>query len=162
MARPKKLVTQFYELEVKDVMDKRTWDIPVIERQAPLENVLAILAGKNHLWVVEDKTSKRLVGVITEKDFLNVLAPPKISPYTFGFPNIKSLRHGTAEVAEDIMSKRLVTCSSCTAVGEVLELMTSYQVRRIPVVEDHNLVGEITLAALLRKFYEASRYMEIK
>ena len=71
----KRLVPDYYELQVNQLMDKRVWDLPLIEKDEDIHHVLNILGARNHIWVVKDKKSKELVGVITEHDVLSILAP---------------------------------------------------------------------------------------
>lgn len=99
----KRLIPDFYELTVKQVMDKRIWDLPIIEENEDVHNILNILGARNHIWVVKDKENKELVGVITEHDVLSILAPKKFPSYVFGMPDIKSIHHGTAKTAADTM-----------------------------------------------------------
>ena len=147
----KKLISDFYNLEVKQLIDKRIWDLPILEKNEDIHNVLNILGAKNHIWIVKDKKSKELVGVITEHDVLSILAPKR--------SDVKSIHHGTAKIAGDIMSCReIISCKKDEKIVDVLEKMTKHQLRRLPVLEDYILIGEITLNQLIRKYYDASQY----
>jgi len=156
-------MTDFYELKAKYLMDKRVWDLPIIEEKEDIHHVLNILGARNHIWVVKDKESKELVGVITEHDVLSILAPKRFPSYVFGMPDIKSIHHGTAKTAADVMCCRgLVTCNKEDKIVDVLEKMTKHQLRRLPVVEDKILIGELTLHQLIRKYYDATQYEPIQ
>jgi predicted transcriptional regulator len=157
----KRLTPDFYALNVSQLMDKRLWDLPLIEKEDTIDHVLSILGAKNHIWVVEDKKGKELVGVITEHDILNILAPKNIPSYVFGMPDIRSINHGTAQTASDIMCVRLVTCQKHYQIKEVLEIMKKHRLRRLPVIEGKKIVGELTLNQLIRKYYEATQYIPI-
>ena len=157
----KRLVPDFYELKVKQLMDKRVWDLPIIEEKEDIHHVLNILGARNHIWVVKGKTEKELVGIITEHDILSILAPKKFPSYVFGMPDIKSIHHGTAKTAGDVMCVRLVTCNKDDKINHVLETMTKHRLRRLPVVENKKLMGEITLHQLIRKYYDATQYHPI-
>jgi predicted transcriptional regulator len=157
----KRLTPDFYALKVKQLMDKRVWDLPLIEGDDSIHNVLNILSGRNHIWVVKDKEEKELVGVITEHDVLSILAPKNFPSYVFGMPDIKSIYHGTAKTAGDVMCTRLVTCQEDDKIQHVLETMTKHRLRRLPVVEDKKIVGELTLHQLIRKYYDATQYHPI-
>ncbi|UCD13165.1 MAG: CBS domain-containing protein [Thermoplasmatales archaeon] len=154
----KRLITDFYELTVKQVMDRRAWDLPIIAENEDVYNILNILGARNHIWVVKDKEKKELVGVITEHDVLSILAPKKFPSYVFGMPDIKSIHHGTAKTAEDIMSVRVVTCNQEDKIVDALEKMTKYRLRRLPVLEGKEIIGELTLHQLIRKYYDATQY----
>ena len=158
MNKRDKLIKEFYELKVKQLMDKRVWDLPMIEEKGNIDHVLAILGGRNHIWVVKDMDSKQLAGVITEHDVLSILAPKHLPSYVFGMPNVSSIQHGTAKTAEDIMTDRIKTSSPDEKIIDALMKMVKYQLRRLPVIEDKKLVGEITLHQLIRKYYGATQY----
>ncbi len=83
--------------------------------------------------VVEDEASRKLIGIITDRDIvINVLAQKKDASKT--------------RVSE-AMTSSLVTCRESESLNEALEKMSSYQVRRIPVVDENNrIVGIIAQA----------------
>lgn len=157
----KRLIPDFYELNVEQVMDKRIWDIPLIEETEDIHHVLNILGARNHIWVIRTKEDKELVGVITEHDVLSILAPKKFPTYVFGMPDIKSIYHGTAKTAGDIMSTKIVSCSQEDKLLDVLQQMTRYGLRRLPVLRNKEIIGELTLNQLIRKYYNATQYHPI-
>jgi CBS domain-containing protein len=83
--------------------------------------------------VVDDESSRKLEGIITDRDIVvNVLAQKKDSAKT--------------KVSE-VMTSDPVTCRESESINDALEKMSSYQVRRIPVVDDNNrIVGIIAQA----------------
>jgi predicted transcriptional regulator len=158
MPSKKRLVKDFYELKVKQLMDKRVWDLPIVEEDQDIHIVLNILGGRHHIWIVKDMNSKELVGVITEHDVLSILAPKHLPSYVFGMPDIRSIEYGTAKTAGDIMSSRVITCAPDEKIIDALNKMTRYKLRRIPVLENKKIIGEITLHQLIRKYYDATQY----
>ena len=70
MVKKRRLIPEFYKLHVKDLMDKRIWDLPLIEKDENIQHVLSILSGKSHVWVIDTKENNKLLGVITEHDVL--------------------------------------------------------------------------------------------
>ena len=158
MAKGKRLIPNFYELKVQQIMDKRVWDLPIIEEKEDIHHVLNILGARNHIWVVKDKKNKELVGVVTEHDVLSILAPKKFPSYVLGMPDVKSIQHGTAKTAADIMCTRLITCIKDDKLVDVLHKMMKHRLRRLPVIEDKKIIGELTLHQLIRKYYDATQY----
>lgn len=83
--------------------------------------------------IVEDKDSKKLTGIVTDRDLaIKVVADardPKTTP------------------VEEVMTEDVVTCKENDDIDKALKLMQDYQVRRIPVVDkgDH-LLGIIAQA----------------
>ncbi len=161
MAKEKKLVKDFYELSVKQLMDKRVWDLPIVEKDQDIHHVLSILSGRHHIWVVKSKESNELVGIITEHDVLSILAPKRFPAYVFGMPDIRSIEYGTAKNAGDIMTTKVVTCKPDEKIIDALNKMTRYKLRRIPVLENKIIIGELTLHHLIRKYYDATQYHPI-
>ena len=156
-----KLISEFYELNVSKIMDKRIWDLPIIEEKEGIYHVLSILGARNHIWVVKDKKTKELAGIITEHDVLSILAPPNLPGYVFGIPDIRSIRYGTVKTAEDVMRQRIIKCKPDDKIIDALMKMMKYNLRRLPVVMDKTLVGELTLHQLIRKYYAATQYIPI-
>jgi predicted transcriptional regulator len=158
MAKKNRLISDFYDLKVSQLMDKRVWDLPIIEEKEDIHHVLAILGARNHIWVVKDKKNKELVGIITEHDVLSILAPKHFPSYVFGMPDISSIQHGTAKNAEDIMCHRIIDCNPDDKIIDALTKMVKYKLRRLPVIDDEKIVGELTLHQLIRKYYGATQY----
>lgn len=155
-----RLIKDFYELRVEQMVDKKIWDIPLIKKDEPISHVLSILDGKSHVWVVDNMENKKVEGVITRHDVLKILAPPKQVNYSvFGVP--KQYHHGTKGSAEEVMSHDPVTCVWDEKIEVVLLRMIRHRVRRLAVVEEGKIVGEITLSQLIHKYYMASQYHPI-
>ena len=161
MAGKNRLIADFYELSVQHLMDKRVWDLPLIEENEDIFHVLSILGGRNHIWVVTSRTERVITGVITEHDVLSILAPKNLPSYMFGMPDIKSIRHGTAKIAEDVMCYRIIDCSPDDKIIDSLMKMVKHRLRRLPVVQDKKIIGELTLHQLIRKYYNATQYHPI-
>jgi CBS domain-containing protein len=81
--------------------------------------------------VVEDPNSKKLIGIITDRDIaINVVAANRIPD---------QVRVG------DAMSRNLIVCKETDFVIQAVEGMASHQVRRIPVVDqNNNIIGIIS------------------
>ena len=158
MTKRIKLISDFYELKVNQLMDKRVWDLPIIGVNEDIYHVLSILGARNHIWVVKEKEEKELVGVITEHDVLSVLAPKDFPSYVFGMPDFRSIQYGTARTAEDIMHRKVISCRPDDRIIDALMRMVKYNLRRLPVIKDKKLVGELTLHQLIRKYYGATQY----
>jgi predicted transcriptional regulator len=141
-------------------MDKKVWDIPIVDKDVPIINVISILDGRSHVWVVNNSENKELIGVITRQDVLEILAPPKTSYSMFSVPRYKF--RGTKSKAEDAMSKDPITARCDEKIVDVLQKMIKHRVRRLPVIDkDKKILGEITLKHLIHKFYLASQYHSI-
>ncbi len=83
--------------------------------------------------VIENEHSRKLVGIVTDRDLaLQVVA--------YGYDP------KTTKVAY-VMSHGVVTCRAEDNLQEALDLMSDYQLRRIPVVDNHDqIIGIIAQA----------------
>jgi CBS domain-containing protein len=97
---------------------------------------------------VEDLASRRLVGIITDRDIaLHVVAEG---------------RNPRETSVKDVMSDGLVTCLPDDDVEEVLSAMTEHRLRRIPVVDQEGrLRGIIAQADVAIRLNAPARVGEV-
>jgi CBS domain-containing protein len=98
--------------------------------------------------VVKDKTSRRLIGIVTDRDLaLKVVA----------------LGHNPNEIlVEDVMTKDVITCREDDDVHTALDAMAKHQLRRIPVVDENDsLVGIIAQADVATRMDEPEKTGEV-
>jgi CBS domain-containing protein len=88
--------------------------------------------------VVEDPESMKLIGIVTDRDLaIKVVAEAKDA--------------NSMKIA-DVMTRDPVRCRQEEDIQEVLERMSGYQVRRIPVVDENNcIVGIISQADIANR-----------
>lgn len=158
--KERNLIKECYEQTVTHIMDHKIWDLPLIARKEPIGHVLSILSAKSHVWVVNNMKEKKLVGVITHHDVMSILAPPKKHYQPFNMP--KHIHHSTEGEAEDIMIKDPVTCKPDEKVEDALKKMIRHGVRRLAVVQNDVIEGEITMGQIIHKYYKASQFYSIK
>jgi CBS domain-containing protein len=101
--------------------------------------------------VVEDRWMKP-VGIFSERDFINAVA-----------------RDGSAVLGFDVqqlMSSPILSCRSSDRVDAVLATMTTARIRHLPVIEDNELQGIVSIGDLVKhrldeKELEASVLLDI-
>jgi CBS domain-containing protein len=141
----------FYNILVEEIMNDNP---PLIERGASICAVAKrVCMKRRHVWVVEGKDSRKLVGVITEKDLLDVVSPLPHRTYTTGMIRPKSLHHVELEKAEDIMATPVTKCQPKTTMEEALRLMTRHGVRRLAVAENDEILGELSLTNVIHAYF---------
>jgi len=128
----------FHTLSVAEVMDDRTWDLPLIEGSASVKIAMILLTKRGYGWVVKGKKDLELIGVITEHDVLSL----------FSGKNKKEVKK-----IEDLMTPNPIICRKNEKVSDVLEKVEKHGIRRLPVVDGKKLIGEITLRHLIEKYY---------
>ncbi len=66
----------------------------VVEETVVLRDVTQVLRSQSHVWVVKSQESREVVGIVTERDFLDPLSRLPDMTYATGVPRTKSLYHG--------------------------------------------------------------------
>jgi CBS domain-containing protein len=74
------------------------------------------------------------IGIITERDILTRVVAEEQPP--------------AATHVSEVMSHQLITCTSATPLDEIRRLMRERRIRHVPVVEDGQLLGIISLGDL--------------
>ena len=127
-----------------------------IERIRPTDSVeVAVRKLAEHrigALVVEDRWMKP-VGIFSERDFINAVA-----------------REGAAVLGfqvQQLMSTPMLTCRSSDRIDAVLARMTMSRIRHLPVLEDNELKGIVSIGDLVKhrldeKDLEASVLLDIQ
>jgi CBS domain-containing protein len=120
-------------MKARDIM---TSNPEVVTRQESVTRAAQIMRDHDVglVPVVDDRTSMRLTGVITDRDItVRFVAEGRTDEATVG----------------DLMSAgTIASVSPDTSVSDVMDRMKTEQVRRIPVCEDDRIVGIIAQADL--------------
>jgi len=115
-------------LKARDMMSK---DVISVKRTTSLLEALKIMVEHNMtgLPVIKEDTSSDLVGVVSEKDFLNLL---------YGTHNMES------ETVASIMTANPKCIDENASVRDVCDCMRSNVFRRVPVVSKGKLLGIVS------------------
>jgi len=88
--------------------------------------------------VIENEKSRRLVGIVTDRDLCNEV--------------VAKARDAEEVLIEECMTRNTVSCASDDDLERVLELMAKNQIRRIPVVDQRNVIqGIVSLSDVVRR-----------
>ena len=156
------VLRNYYHVLIGSLLRTSVEDLPTIPRDTPIEELFRILSTRHHVWVVESRDSMKLVGLITEKDILDVIAPKRISPYSIGGIDQKSLLFGRSVDAYSIAQKKLITADPYDTIEATLLKMKRYKLRRLPVVKNGELIGEITLKMLMVEYMKVLKWYRFK
>lgn len=157
------ILKQFYQIDVATIMKSKMWDMCFVTPDTSIEEVIGILSSRKHIWVVENLKSMKLRGLITERDLVDVIAPRKLDPYQFTISghHFKSLLFGGIETAEDMMTTDLISVSPKQSIGSALTKMKRHHLKRLPVIKNDKLVGELTMKSLIIQFKKILRWSAI-
>jgi len=140
------------EIKVKEVMNRRPRTInPDTSIEGLVERLLGQVEG---CFPVVDR-DRKLLGIVTESDLLQVLQVP-LRGATVGHAMMKEVMKRSANKVEEIMTKRPITATAEMTIQETLNLMAAHKLRHLPVVENEKVIGLICLRDILQ-FYHMLR-----
>lgn len=116
---------------IKDVMNKNV----IATKQEVTAREAAKIMSKYHIGSLIVLEEKKIIGLITEGDILRkVIAEDKDLDET----KIK-----------DIMTEKVVTINSDKTIEDAVKVMMENRIKKLPVVDDDNLVGVITASDIM-------------
>ena len=120
---------------VQHLLDNKGRTIISIQSDASVLDAIVLMADKGigSLVVMDDGD---LTGIVTERDYARKVI-------------IKGRASDTTPVA-DIMTKDVTTASSAMTVNKCMAIMTAIKCRHLPVVDDGELVGMISIGDLVQ------------
>ncbi len=120
---------------VQHLLDTKGRELISIQPDASVLDAIKLMADKGiGSLVVTDNGA--LLGIVTERDYARKVI-------------IKGRASDTTPVA-DIMTVDVLTASSQQTVNECMEVMTAKKCRHLPVVDDGELVGMISIGDLVQ------------
>jgi len=139
-------------MQAHDIMTNK---VITAERDTSVEQIAALMM-KHHISAVPIVEKGRVVGLVSEGDLMRRVegAVEKHRSWWLSFfanPDLEASEyvalHGRS--AKDIMTTNVVTIPSDMPVGEIARLLEKKHFKRVPVLDDGELVGIVSRANLL-------------
>ena len=130
-------------MKLADILAHKGYKVHSIRPSASLDEAVQVLVRHNigSLMVCEDGDCRRMLGIITERDILRACAAHRGSL-------------DTVEVA-DVMTTNVVIGSPCDSVEDIMGVMTDNRIRHLPVLENDELVGIVSIGDIVKAQYDA-------
>ncbi|HEY6992166.1 MAG TPA: CBS domain-containing protein [Xanthobacteraceae bacterium] len=123
-------------MTVKTILAAKGGDVISIEPTATLEAAAKKLAEHRIGALLVLGPDRRAAGILSERDIVRVLA-----------------EQGAAVLAQplaQVMTRKVVTCSPSDTVGVLMERMTTGKFRHVPVVEQDQVVGVVSIGDVVK------------
>jgi CBS domain-containing protein len=120
---------------VRDLLRNKGFEVYSVEPEATVYDALTLMAEKN-IGAVLVMERDKLVGILSERDYAR-----------------KVVLHGKTPVdtpAREIMTERVICIPPQETVEECMALMTEKKVRHLPVLEDDQLIGVISIGDVVK------------
>jgi CBS domain-containing protein len=118
-------------MHVADILKRKGRAVTTVRRDLSVEHLAQRLRAESIGAVVVSEDGFSIDGIISERDIVRGFA-----------------EHGpelTTKTVADLMSKAVVTCSPDDTISHISSLMTRRRVRHVPVVEDGQLAGIVSI-----------------
>jgi CBS domain-containing protein len=121
---------------IHHVLQRKGDEVVTITADAPLTRALSTLADHNIGAIVVADDQGAVVGIISERDVVRALAAqgPVALDGTVG----------------DLMTATVTTCGPRATVDELMALMTERRIRHVPVVDEGELTGIVSIGDVVK------------
>ncbi|MPZ56444.1 MAG: CBS domain-containing protein [Rhizobiales bacterium] len=123
-------------MTVKAILKAKGSDVVTIEPSATIAAAVKRLAEHRIGALVVHGPDKRVVGIISERDIVFVLAERGAG--ILGDP------------VSQVMTRKVVSCGLAETVSSVMERMTAGKFRHVPVIEENRLAGIISIGDVVK------------
>ena len=127
-------------MKIGDVLKRKGSGVVTMRSDSTIDTVVRRMRLERIGAVIISPDGKSVVGVLSERDILHALA-----------------EHGTALLAlkaEDLMTREVVTCSREDTLQSVMVKMTQRRIRHLPVVEQGQLAGIVSIGDAVKSRLE--------
>jgi CBS domain-containing protein len=123
-------------MTVKMILSTKGSHVTTIEPTATLESGIRILAEREIGALVVLGADRRVIGILSERDAVRALA-----------------ERGAGALTEPLarhMMRNVSTCTQSDSVNSIMEQMTAGKFRHVPVVEEGQLVGIVSIGDVVK------------
>ncbi|MGL5810873.1 MAG: CBS domain-containing protein [Nocardioides sp.] len=123
-------------MRISDVLrGKPNQEVVTISPDAPVRELIALLARHNVGALVVSGDGARVDGIVSERDVVRRL-------------------HADESVVsapvETIMTRDVRTCDHDHSIGELMQVMTDHRIRHVPVVAGDQLIGIVSIGDIVK------------
>jgi CBS domain-containing protein len=123
-------------MHVKNILSAKGGHVISIEPTATVANAARTLAQHKIGALLVLGPDRRIIGILSERDVVRVLA-----------------EQGAAALAQplaQVMTRKVFTCSPSETIGVIMERMTAGKFRHVPVVEQDQVVGMVSIGDVVK------------
>jgi CBS domain-containing protein/mannitol/fructose-specific phosphotransferase system IIA component (Ntr-type) len=131
-------------LTVRDVMTARVYRVGP---DAPVREVLDMVAERRLRAVPVVDEDRGVLGMVTDRDLLRFFLPVVQKTTGQSPASLKDTK------VREVMSRSVICVSEDQALAEVMSIMVTKDIERLPVVSEGRLTGFLTRGDILRKLF---------
>ena len=121
---------------VAQILDDKGHEVATAEPGESVANIAATLTERRIGAMPVSSPGGALVGIVSERDIVAALA--------------KSGRDVMDRPVEEIMTRRVITCTRSDHIDDLMARMTEGRMRHLPVLEGDELVGIVSIGDVVK------------
>ena len=115
-----------------------------LDENSSIKNLVDILnENKVGCVVVTSLKSNYPVGIVSERDLVR---------------NYKIILNNNIIKVKDVMTKNIIFCNKNSSAKELMEIMNKNKIRHIPIMEQHKLLGIVSIGDVVNRIIENYAY----
>ena len=129
------------------------------------ETLVQKLMKRACITIDENSSIKNLVDILNENKVGCVVVTSLKSNYPVGIAserdlvrNYKIILNNNTLKVKDIMTKNIIFCNKNSSSKELMEMMNENKIRHIPIMEQHNLLGIVSIGDVVNRIIENYAY----
>ncbi|WP_041536017.1 CBS domain-containing protein [Parvibaculum lavamentivorans] len=122
-------------MNVAAILKAKGSDVATVSPQTTLSEVATFLTERR-IGAVVVMQDRKVLGIVSERDIVKAVA--RTGAQALGAP------------VRDVMTSRVVTCGLNDSVDELMDSMTMGRFRHLPVIEDGELVGIVSIGDVVK------------
>ena len=123
-------------MHVKNILSVKGSNVLSIEPTATLEIAVRTLAQHKIGALLVLGPDRRIVGILSERDIVRVLAEQGASALT--------------QPLAQVMTRKVFTCSPSETISVIMERMTAGKFRHVPVIDQDQVVGVVSIGDVVK------------
>jgi len=123
-------------MTVKGILAAKGGNVVSIEPTASLASAVRTLAERRIGALLVLGPDRRVVGILSERDIVRALA--------------ERGANALDEPLAQVMTRKVVTCTQSETIGGIMEQMTLGKFRHVPVVEQDQVVGIVSIGDVVK------------
>jgi CBS domain-containing protein len=127
-------------MQVDNILQSKGMTVHTVLAHAPISEAIRVLNENRIGAVVVLSDSGGVAGILSERDIVRHLADDPAA----------LLKRAVREV----MTSDVITCDRRTTISQLMEQMTEHRIRHIPIVEDGELVGIVSIGDVVKRKIE--------
>lgn len=127
-------------MQVDNILQSKGTVVHTVPTGAPVAEAVRLLNDRRIGAVVVTDEKGAVAGILSERDIVRRLDG--------------KLEDLLATPVADIMTRTVITCGRDNSVSQLMEQMTRYRIRHIPIVEDGALVGIVSIGDVVKRKIE--------